>query len=511
MPPAAETPALPPINAAEWQDPWWRLNHLYWILDKNGRPVLFRPNAEQEAFYRSLWFRNDILKARQLGFSTLMAIMALDQCLWVPNFTAAIIDITMPDAVKKLRKVEFAYKRLPEIVRQACPVKAKAATEWQWTNGSSLYCGVSARGGTTNLLHVSELGKIAARWPEKAREIITGAFESVATDGMIVVESTAEGAAGAFFEITDEAHKALLEKRRLTQLDFRLHFFPWYTAKAYRLDPTGVHIPEAMVKYFRELEAKQGIKLDAGQRAWYVAKKRTLKGDMKREYPSTVAEAFEAHIVGAIYAEQMTWLREHGRITKVPLDPTLRVNTFWDLGGSDMTAIWFHQYDRLQHRFVRYREANNRGLRAWWKEIEEWRREAGFEWGRHFLPHDADHTVLGEDITTKATILRECGMRNEVIVPRVSSIRAGYELTRDAMQGNVWIDADECSQGIKCLDNYQFVWNEARSVFTDEPLHNWASHGSDAFRQWAQAQPQTTGETPESIRRLKTRDRKRRH
>jgi hypothetical protein len=508
----ADSPLLPPIEADEWQDLWWRLSHLYWILDRNGHPVLFKPNDEQRAFIKQLWYRNNILKARQLGFSTLMAILALDQCMWVPNFTAAVIDITMPDAIKKLRKVDFAYNRLPQIVKMASPVKSKAATEWMWENGSSLYCGVSARGGTTNLLHVSELGKIAARFPQKAREIITGAFESVSLDGMIVVESTAEGAAGPFFEITDAAHKAQLEKSQLTKLDFRLHFFPWYTSKDYTIDPTGVHIPESMKRYFRELQAKEGITLTPGQMAWYVAKRRSLKGDMKREYPSTVAEAFEANIEGAVYAEQMTWLRENGRICKVPLNPTLRVNTFWDLGGSDMTAIWFHQYDRLQHRFIRYREANNKGLRAWWKELEEWRLDAGFEWGRHFLPHDVDHTIQGEDITTQYSILHDCGMRNMVAVPRIHSIRAGYELTRAEMVGNVWFDKDECADGIKCLDAYQFIWNEARGVFTDEPAHNWASHGADALRQWAQSIHRVIGgDATPSIQRLKSRDRKRRH
>lgn len=508
----ADYPSLPPIQADEWQDPWWRLNHLYWILDRNGRPVLFRPNAEQEAFYRSLWYRNDILKARQLGFSTLLAILALDQCTWVPNFTAAVIDITLPDAIKKLRKVAFAWERLPQVVKMAHPLKSKAATEWLWENGSSLYCGVSARGGTVNLLHVSELGKISARAPLKAREIITGAFESVAKDGCIVVESTAEGASGPFFDITDEAHKAKLEKRPLTQLDFRLHFYPWYTSAEYSLDPAGVHIPESMAKYFREIQAKLGIKLTAGQMAWYVVKRRTLKGDMKREYPSTVAEAFEAHIEGAIYAEQMTWLREQGRLAKVPLDPALRVNTFWDLGGSDNTAIWFHQYHRLQHRFIRYREANNKGLRKWWTELEEWRRDAGFQWGRHFLPHDADSVIQGEDITTKKTILHDCGMRNYVIVPRVSSLKAGYEVTRDEMVGNVWIDADECEHGIKCLDHYRFQWSESMGKFLDEHVHDWASHGSDAFRQWAQSVGRVLGGDEEgAVSRLKNRDRRRRN
>lgn len=77
------------------------------------------------------------------------------------------------------------------------------------------------------------------------------------------------------------------------------------------------------------------------------------------------------------------------------------------------------------------------------------------------------------------------------------------------MVGNVWIDKDECSQGIKCLDGYQFLWSEARGVFTDEPHHNWASHGADAFRQWAQSRDRVAGsELADSTKRLKTRDRR---
>jgi hypothetical protein len=506
----ANSLSLPAIRAEEWSDPWWRLTHLYWILDKNGQPVLFKPNSEQEDFYRHLWYRNDILKARQKGFSTLCSILALDQCLFVGNFTAALLDITLPDAQKKLRKIEFAWDRLPRIVRDAFPLKKKDQTEWMWENGSSVYCAVSARGGTTNLLHVSELGKISARFPLRAKEIVSGAFESVSKDGIIIVESTAEGAAGVFFDISTEARNAALEKRKETNLDFRLHFYPWYQSDEYSLDPTGVHIPEPMKAYFRQLQAKHSITLTPGQMAWYTVKRRTLKGEMKREYPSTFDEAFEAHIEGAVYAEQMTWLREQGRLTTVPLDPSLRVNTFWDLGANDMTAVWFHQHDGIRHRFVRYREANNKGLRHWWvDELEEWRKEAKFQWGRHFLPHDADASMLTEDVTTKASILRALGMTNEVIVPRISTIRAGYELTREKMVGNVWIDKDECAQGIKCMDSYQFIWSEARSVYTDEPLHNWASHGADAFRQWAQKAQDATGAQAASIQKFKNRSRRR--
>ena len=93
--------------------------------------------------------------------------------------------------------------------------------------------------------------------------------------------------------------------------------------------------------------------------------------------------------------------------------------------------------------------------------------------------------MLGEQVTTRKKILEGMGMRNIVIVPRVSSILTGIEQTRNRMK-TVWIDREKCSQGIKCLDHYQREWDEKNGVFKATPLHNWASNGSDAFRQFGQ-------------------------
>jgi hypothetical protein len=502
---------LPPLQAAEWSDPWWRLTHLYWIQDKNGRPVLFKPNPEQEAFYRSIWYRNIILKARQLGFSTLMMIMALDQAMWVPNFNAGVIADTLPNAMKLFRKISFAYKRLPKFVRDQFPVKSMSASEIIFAHDSSISVGVSARGGTLQLLHVSELGKVAARHPDKAKEIVTGAFEAVPSDGIIVVESTAEGAQGEFYDLTTEAQREQAEGSKLTQLSFKPHFFPWHRSKEYRLDPNGVHIPEKMRVYFRELATKEGVKLDAWQQAWYVVKARTLKRLMKREYPSTPAEAFEAAIEGAIYGEEMATLRELGRITKVPLDPSSPVNTFWDFGTSDATAIWLHQRIGLTNLFIKYTEGNGRGLKHWWVDVlEEWRRENKARWGRHYLPHDANADIQGESVETKAKILQRQGMDSgsQVIVPRVFSIDIGINLTREAIVRDVWIDRDECADGIKCLDGYQYEWLPNMGRFSSDPLHNWASHGADAFRQFAQGFKFMPPEAKAKLAKFKNRDRR---
>ena len=157
----------------------WRMNNLYRITDKAGQVVPFRMNESQARFWEAMWWLNVILKDRQRGFSTLIAMFILDSCLWTPHTQAGIIDITLPDAKKKLAKILFAYDGLPESIKAAVPLVTDAKETLEWANGSRVDVSTSHRGGTLQILHVSEYGKISARKPEVAREIRTGAFNTV--------------------------------------------------------------------------------------------------------------------------------------------------------------------------------------------------------------------------------------------------------------------------------------------------------------------------------------------
>jgi hypothetical protein len=117
----------------------------------------------------------------------------------------------------------------------------------------------------------------------------------------------------------------------LTQLDFKFNFFPWHRAPEYQLDPEGVVIEENFKRYFDQLEETHDITLNAAQRAWYVKKSDTQLEDMKREYPSTPEEAFEAS-EGAYYAQQMAKVELQQRIGSFPAEPNFKVNTAWTLG-----------------------------------------------------------------------------------------------------------------------------------------------------------------------------------
>jgi hypothetical protein len=275
-----------------YSDKWWRLNNLYFIKDKSGKKILFKPNIDQETFFRFKHNRNIILKARQKGFTTLACIDALDDCLFNSYYEAGIIAHTVDDAEKIFHnKVKFAFDNLPLWLRLKRKPNTDKAGMLRFPNNSAISVDTSFRGGTLQKLHVSEYGKICRKYPEKAKEIKSGAFEAVAMDSEITVESTAEGMSGDFYKMCERAQ--LKNNEKLTALDFKFHFFAWWESVEYRLNPEGIDIPEEHEKYFKELAENHEIKLDAHQKAWYV-KKSEEQEDMRQEYPSYPEEAFMA-------------------------------------------------------------------------------------------------------------------------------------------------------------------------------------------------------------------------
>lgn len=468
-------------------DPLWRFQNLYTIVTDEAQEVRFAPNAEQLHLMRNLHTRTLVLKARQLGFTTAISVAALDQVLFNANFAAVTIADSLPNAEKIFRnKVMRAYQALPELVRRLAPVVRETASELVLGNGSSLGVTTSARSGTVNFLHVSEMGKIARKYPEKAREIVTGSFEAVPRDGVIVVESTAEGRSGWFHDAVMLAHRRAQQREVETPLDWRLHFYPWLDKPSYAMDPTGVTVPEADRRYFEALEAKLGRKVSPAQRAWWVKKRATLGEDMLREYPATVEEAFEQSTDGLIYGKEMALLRSLGRIGHVQHRAGLPVNTFWDLGVNDTNCIWLHQRMGAMNRFVGYVWASNEGIGYYWRELEAWRVKHDARWGSHYLPHDADQRIQGFEVMTRRQILEEAGARNVVVVPRVQDVRTGIDQVRRVLP-DCEFDAAGCADGLKCLDAYCRDWDDKRGAWSSHPRHDWASNGADALRQFAQA------------------------
>lgn len=183
---------------------------------------------------------------------------------------------------------------------------------------------------------------------------------------------------------------------------------------------------------------------------------------------------------GAIYGQQIKQAQAEGRITKVPVE-SLEVNTFWDLGRNDTTAIWFHQRAGLQDRFIDYYECRLVDLDHYAKVLKE----KGYTYGQHYLPHDVEVVVLGSGNRSRRDILEGLGVRPVTVVPRIDNINNGIEQTRKAFK-TCWFDEDRCEDGLSALSNYQYQYDEKYETHRPHPLHNWASNGADAFRQFAQ-------------------------
>lgn len=462
-------------------DQEWRLDNLYHIQDTAGLTIKFVRNAAQKAFWFSLWYLNVVLKARQLGFSTFIAIVMLDTCLFNSNTRCGIIDITVDDAKKKLDKIRFAYEHLPAALRMANPLKSDNATSIEFNNGSVIEVGTSHRGGTLQILHVSEFGKIAAKFPEKAREIKTGAFGTVHAGQMIHVESTAEGTAGDFYDIVQQARNLEAQGRQPSAMEFKLHFVPWWKHPDYALDAPGLPIPAETEKYFRDLKAERGIECTPQQIAWYVAKSGQIgPDDMLREYPSHTDEAFQSAIIGAYFKREMLRARQQGRIGKVPFDPSKPVNTFWDIGMNDANAIWFHQTDGKAHHFIDYYENSGEGLPHYVTALNDRSARYGYTYGQHLGPHDLENREWTSDAKPRREVAAALGIKFTVI-PRIEHKPDSIEAAR-TMLNLSWFDEEKCSQGIRCLDNYRKEWNDRLQTYHNRPLHDWSSNGSDAYQ-----------------------------
>lgn len=189
----------------------------------------------------------------------------------------------------------------------------------------------------------------------------------------------------------------------------------------------------------------------------------------------------EAPLVGAYYSSQMMWLDKQGkadakqsRFTKVPWDPRLPVDTWWDLGYDDSTTIWFVQHHGLETRLIEYYENSGESLQHYAKVLKE----RDYMYGQHLAPFD----IMVHEFTsgkTRFEAAREMGIRFKV-VPK-HTVEDGIESVR-AFLPRCWFDEEKCSRGIAALREYCKAWNETQKVFSNQPLHNWASHGADAFR-----------------------------
>ncbi len=176
------------------------------------------------------------MKARQLGITTYYCIHLLDETLWNDNLQCGVIAHTLQDAQSIfVDKLKFAFDHLHPAIRVLFKTSGDSAKELSFKHGSVIRVGTSLRSSTLQHLLISEYGKICAKTPEKAREVRSGALNTVAPGQRIYIESTAEGREGHFYDLCKKSEQEKKEGKTLSPLDFSFHFFPWWKEKKYSL------------------------------------------------------------------------------------------------------------------------------------------------------------------------------------------------------------------------------------------------------------------------------------
>lgn len=465
------------------KDPFWRLNHLYKVKHE-GQVLPFVMKPQQAQLYRQMWYKNVILKARQIGFTTIIQLFMLDQCLFNSNIEAGVIAHTMEDATKFFdKKIKFAYDNLPSELRERIPAVRTNKRELTFGNGSAIHVGTSLRSGSFDYLHVSEFGKLCAQFPDKAEEVVTGGFNTVGPQQFIFVESTAEGREGHFFDICERAERLMERGVLLTELDFRFFFFPWFEEPRYSLSHMNAPIPERLSAYFEQLEAEVGIQLRPGQKFWYVKKAEEQGDKMQQEFPSTPKEAFDRQLEGAIFAQQLRNARHEGRITTLAHERGEPVNLFWDLGRNDTTAIWFHQTHPPYDHFIDYYENRLVDIAYYIEQLAALREKKGYMYGYCYLPHDGKALHIESIAGSVEDILRRAGLNVRTVerptakIVSINKARKKFPFCR--------FDEEACAEGLKRLAGYQWTWDPLYKRPREKPLHNLASNGADAFQTFA--------------------------
>ncbi len=190
--------------------------------------------------------------------------------------------------------------------------------------------------------------------------------------------------------------------------------------------------------------------------------------------------ACKSAVEGAIFAEEIKAAEGEGRICSVPRDRMRPVNTYWDLGHGDRTAIWFVQAIGGWYNCVDYLENSGKTIEYYVIQLNQ----KGYLYGEDWLPHDAVdaiiHKKLAGDKSRSIEMLMRAAGRNVRVAPKLyvsDRINAGRTIFPQCR-----FDVTKCADGLQALRHYQWGPVSTNGNEPRQPLHNWASHGSDAFQ-----------------------------
>ena len=191
-----------------------------------------------------------------------------------------------------------------------------------------------------------------------------------------------------------------------------------------------------------------------------------------------------ANVPGAVFGKELQEAQETGRISSVPYDPTARVDTWWDLGIGDSTAIWFTQSVGRAVHVIDFYENRGEGLPHYAKVLAD----KDYFYGTHNAPHDIEVRELGSG-KSRREVSWDLGI-NFRVVPKLP-VEDGLHAAQMLIP-RCWFDQESCKPGLESLRHYHRAYNERLRSFRNTPVPDWSSHAADAFRYLAVGLKQNT-------------------
>lgn len=467
----------------------WRLNNLYTVVDKHGNQVRFNMNKSQHIVYAASLRhpRIIILKSRQQGISTLWLVSFFDDGLTKRNFSIGLMAQGQDESSTLLTRTKLLWQELSPAVKAYLElgVISDNVKEFSFNNGASIFIRTSFRSTTLQRLHISEMGKIANKSPDKAQETKTGTLQALAPGNVGVIESTAEGD-NLFKTMWDNA---VLFSHHRTDKDFMPIFLSWLDDPDCNVEQDQTVNPHVQ-KYFDELEKSLKRRLTRTQKNFWVVQYRELGDKIYQEYPSTPVEAFMATKNGAYYAKlYMENVKGLSREKSDLFDKNLDVQLAVDLGMNDTNVLTpFQTYVDEEFRVIGEYYDSGQSIKFYceWIKDQPWFRNL-----RHvILPHDAEVKELTSgkkriEVFEEELAFDKDGAPTNIyftVLPR-TEVNDGIDAVRSALT-NLWIDP-ACEYLISCFVNYRKEWDEKRERWRNKPEHDEYSNGADSLRYMA--------------------------
>lgn len=193
---------------------------------------------------------------------------------------------------------------------------------------------------------------------------------------------------------------------------------------------------------------------------------------------------FKVPIQGSYYGKLLQKAEQDGRVSNVPYEPQLPVNTYWDLGIDDSMTIWFVQFLGKERRIIDYYENSGEGLKHYIQVLQDRK----YIYGDHWAPHDIEVRELTTGKSRLETA-RSLGIDFNV-APRLS-VSDGIDAVRNVL-AKCWFDKEKTSKGLNALKHYHKEFDKKNKVYRKNPKHDWSSHGADAFRCFAVVEEEET-------------------